>query len=536
MNKILVFITLLVVHNAFAQVPNGYSQSFERVRINQILNTDTTNKSDLIKSSGINNSIDQKTILTKKNLNFSILPINLFSEFNSAYPFSINNGNLPNIRGLQNKLSAGFSLSWKQFTFRYQPEFLFSNQRSFMGFPESYSDLLWRNRYLWWNNSDVPDLNRNLGQTQYNVGNSYFSYQFANISLSLSNEHNWWGPGIQNALLFTNNAPAFRHLSIKSVKPFKTKIGLIEFQYLVGKLIESRIPPPDTSRTFGQTKLFVQKPEDHRWINGFIISLKPKLVDGLSIGLGLTNQQYKNAISGNLMEFFVPFNLVKPKRIGDSHSPDLYRSTYLRWVFPKALSEIYFEFGKHGRSKALESFLKNPMDQAAFILGFSKLIPVSKNRFVKFSFENTDLANRSLTSINNAEGWYTNSQIRHGHTNQGEWLGAGIGSGGKHQYLEISFIDANSKYSLITERRTNNADFYYYHFNHNGDWRRAWIDYAVGTQLDTKIRKAIRLSLMFKYVYSLNYQWQLIPSPDRFVVPGVDAKNIYSSLNVTYNF
>ncbi|MFX8805488.1 capsule assembly Wzi family protein, partial [Acinetobacter baumannii] len=56
--------------------------------------------------------------------------------------------------------------------------------------------------------------------------------------VGISSENLWWGPGIYNSLLMSNNAPGFWHLTFNSRKPLKTPIGDFEWQLIGGKLVE----------------------------------------------------------------------------------------------------------------------------------------------------------------------------------------------------------------------------------------------------------------------------------------------------------
>ncbi|WP_216072810.1 capsule assembly Wzi family protein, partial [Acinetobacter baumannii] len=48
------------------------------------------------------------------------------------------------------------------------------------------------------------------------------------VSLGISTENLWWGPGCFNALLMSNNAPGFLHLTFNTTRPVKTPIGSFE--------------------------------------------------------------------------------------------------------------------------------------------------------------------------------------------------------------------------------------------------------------------------------------------------------------------
>jgi hypothetical protein len=42
-------------------------------------------------------------------------------------------------------------------------------------------------------------------------GQSSIRLTFGPASIGLSNENIWWGPGIRNSLIMSNNAPGFKH-------------------------------------------------------------------------------------------------------------------------------------------------------------------------------------------------------------------------------------------------------------------------------------------------------------------------------------
>ena len=66
-------------------------------------------------------------------------------------------------------------------------------------------------------------------------------YNTKNISFGISNENLWWGPGIYNSLILTNNAPGFLHFTINTHKPISNKFGNFEWQIIGGNLSNSNI-------------------------------------------------------------------------------------------------------------------------------------------------------------------------------------------------------------------------------------------------------------------------------------------------------
>ena len=74
--------------------------------------------------------------------------------------------------------------------------------------------------------------------------------------MGVSTENLWWGPGVRNSLIMSNNAPGFGHISFNTTAPVLTKIGSFEWQLISGVLQNSGLLPPDTARTFNGQKLY----------------------------------------------------------------------------------------------------------------------------------------------------------------------------------------------------------------------------------------------------------------------------------------
>src|SRR5438045_1385596 len=70
------------------------------------------------------------------------------------------------------------------------------------------------------------------GETTALVTGDRFAFGF-------SNENEWWGPGIRNAIVLSNNAPGFPHFFLRTARPLHTHFGDVEIRWLTGGLKES---------------------------------------------------------------------------------------------------------------------------------------------------------------------------------------------------------------------------------------------------------------------------------------------------------
>ena len=71
------------------------------------------------------------------------------------------------------------------------------------------------------------------------MGQSFAKLNFGPITAGYSTENIWWGAGVKNSIIMSNNAPGFGHFTINSNKPIKTRSGTLEFQMVGAKLKHS---------------------------------------------------------------------------------------------------------------------------------------------------------------------------------------------------------------------------------------------------------------------------------------------------------
>jgi hypothetical protein len=139
---------------------------------------------------------------------FLFLPALYKSQYTSNYPFATNDGAMIPNRGLQQVFSLGAFVEWWKFSLQLQPELIKAQNKEFIGFPiEQQSTILFYYEYL--NRIDLPE---RFGESSYQKlipGQSSFRLNLDAISLGISTENLWWGPGRRNSLLMGNSAPGF---------------------------------------------------------------------------------------------------------------------------------------------------------------------------------------------------------------------------------------------------------------------------------------------------------------------------------------
>ncbi|MEO6980296.1 MAG: hypothetical protein ABI113_18030, partial [Mucilaginibacter sp.] len=180
----------------------------------------------------------------KKNAwDIRLLPVSIQTQFNSDHPYGWNDGIMIPAKGLQGVLSAGVFAQYGPLTIQLRPEFLMAANSDFVTLNPNHYDVIFARYYDIYNNIDLPARFGTSGYDRVRWGQSSIRVNYKAMSLGLSTENLWWGPGIRNSLLMSNTAPGFLHVTLNTIHPIKTAIGSFEGQLIGGKLNNSGFPP-----------------------------------------------------------------------------------------------------------------------------------------------------------------------------------------------------------------------------------------------------------------------------------------------------
>ncbi|HLT09069.1 MAG TPA: capsule assembly Wzi family protein [Cyclobacteriaceae bacterium] len=491
------------------------------------------------------NDIPQGAIQKEKLVrSFNVLPLQNTIQFNSGRPYGWGNGiMIPNVGG-QNHTTAGVSLNFYVLHVQLQPEILWAQNRSWHGFPNDFPVNVTRYRFSSWNYGDNPERFGEGAYAKVGWGQSKISLRAGAFELGASTENIWWGPGQFNALIFSNNARGFKHLTLNTIKPAKTFLGSFEGQLLIGRLEPSGFPPsqhPELNEQYAR-----ELSPDWRYVNGLSVSLQPKWIPGFSVGLNRTFQLY-NANRGNTFnDWFPVFEVFTKESLFedgntvdyDSKGQDQQVSVFGRYVLPRARAEFYFEYGRRDHAYNWREFTLNPEHARAYILGFGKLFHLPNiDKMIQVRAEMTqqqESVNRYVRyfGLTGGASWHTHARAR-GFTHYGESLGVGIGTGGSNvQTLEVAMVDGLNKVGIRLERLANQQDFYYKAFGQQTE-RQPWVDLSVGLLGDYQVERLV-ISGKLQFINGLNYQWQLRPDSNPVFPIGKNKFSIMAQAHFVY--
>lgn len=462
------------------------------------------------------------------------LPFVFLNQLNSHHPDGINDGSMIPARGMQTQISAGVYVKYGPLSIQFRPEFVSAQNKAFDGFPQNYTSP---------SDIDFPsypyrgiDFPERFGEENYNKafwGQSSIRLTVGGISLGLSNENLWWGPGYRNSLLMTNSAAGFKHLTLNTAKPIKTFIGSFEAQLIAGKLEESGYT--DNLR------------DDWRYINAMVLTYHPKWIPGLFLGATRSFLIYNTDMGTKLGDFLPVISFLSKSSGGTNAEVNKMRQNQLisvfgRWLFKETHGEIYFEFGREDHSWDIRDFIIEPAHSSAYILGLRKLYSLNqqKETYLQLIMEVTHLAGNQATLSRNyfiTYGmWYSHHQVRQGYTNEGQILGAGLDPNSNLQTLDISWVKSLKQIGLQIERYVHNNDFWY---NYIEDIRSNWVDISAMAYANWDYKNLL-FTVKLKYIKSYNYQWMYEPdygdNPPTFWAPSKNTHNFHGQLGLMYRF
>ena len=438
-----------------------------------------------------------------------LLPFTWQQQFNTHHPYSLNDGAMIPAKGYQTLISGGFYAKYGPFSIQLRPEYVFAENQSFQGFYKEQPDAVWSAYYGWQNYIDTPEKFVEGNYQKLSWGQSSIRLTYGSVSLGISNENLWWGPGVRNSLMMSNNAPGFFHVTLNTVKPIRTLIGSFEGQIIGGILEDSGFFPPDTNRTYNGSKMYIAKRTDTRYINGMVISYQPKWASGLFLGITRTFITY-NKDMGNTIKDYLPIitPISKQANYGEKESPfpnDQRASLFLRWLWLRTHAELYVEYFREDHAYNLRDFIVDAEHTHAYIFGIRKLIPwkAYKNQFIQVNLEITQLEQTTTNPERPSIYLYSHFVgISQGYTNKGQLLGAGIGPGSNLQSLSVSWVKELKTVGIAFERLVQNNDF------HNiaiKDPRAIWVDLGTSVFWEWNYKNLI-FSTKLELIKSLNYQ------------------------------
>ena len=501
--------------NATIAIPIGFQDIDEQLRNLQLLDKIPSNHSFTVRPyyadtkltytkllSLIDTNIKYKgQLYSKNNTSVILLPFNFAQKINSDYPFGWNDGALNFSKGYQFQVSGGVYIQWHKLKIQLRPEYYSTASGQY-------------NTTTEWGQISPAVKKLTLGQSSLRI-------DLAGLSISASTQNMWWGPGIYNSMVMSNNAPGFFHLSLSSNKPIRNFLGTFQFQIISGTLSHDSVQGYENNNL--KSKQFY-KPTT-RYINALNLSYQPAFMKNISFGITRSFQNFSNTKTTGFIPTYLP---VLGSFFGSAYNDTIMRDQLVafntRWLFPKDHAEVYFEFGYNDAKDNFRDLMVDMSHSSGYIFGFKKLAYLKKGDYLDIGVEVTRMAPTSSQIMRAAGNFYEHGRIYQGYTNQNQIMGAGSGFGNNVQVAAVSWNKGWNKAGLIFKRINQNpSQFVTSAIENIGMRTTKWDDYAYGVQGKYRY-KQILFSANLEWVDSRNYMWQ----------EKKNATNFYAFINTIF--
>jgi hypothetical protein len=431
-------------------------------------------------------------LVTKHKLNISLLPINFTQKLTTHHPYGWNDGAFSLSKGYQFLIGGGVYLQWHKLKIQLRPEFV-----------KTASGNYETNNY--WG-AVTPSFKKIM------PGQSSIRYDMGPVTAGISTENMWWGPGIYNSMLMSNNAPGFLRSSINSNRPIKTFVGSFQFQLQAGFLQKN------SSQGYENKKLQTAIINNgKRYYNSINISYQPKFINNVYFGLTRTFQNYTrlqssytNSFVSNYLPVFVAF--FRNTYTDDTVKRDQVAAVSARWVIPKENAEMYLEFGFNDGKYNFRDLMMDMAHSSGYVWGFKKLKLINETSYLNFNIEIARLAQTTSYINRNAGNWYEHGGITEGYTNLNQIMGGVSGFGNNMQALAVSYNKGWNKMGFIFQHIVQNPYDLVGGFQDIGIRSIKWTDYSFGLQTRYHYKK-ILLSANMEIIKAKNYIWKKNNNP-----------------------
>jgi hypothetical protein len=380
-------------------------------------------------------------------IRIAMLPPEMVSVSNSAIPYSINDGTLWAGRGVSRRTIFGLRLEAGPLRVIAAPEITASEnafvpRRDTVVFSSPaipFGRRMGGFVFPWYTLDQYRfDMPMRMGNIQHRrrtePGQSTAMLSFQHFAFGVSTENQWWGPGIRNAIVLSNNAAGFPHLFFRTNAPVETRIGTVEARLFAGGLRES--------------DYFDTNPDnDLRSISAFGVSFVPRGMPDLT--LGVWRSVYATATNWNEVPNRILWAFTTTPRwryaLGDTAAtPGGREQIYAlsaRWVFPDDGFEVYTEWARTQWPTSLRDLLAAPNHSQGYTLGLQWARQAfQRSGIVRIQAE-VNTTEQSSTFQSRPLGiFYHSRRVVQGYSLKGQPIGTASGPGSSNQWFAADYL------------------------------------------------------------------------------------------------
>ncbi len=421
---------------------------------------------------------------------FRIYGPELFTSYNSAAPYGQNDGVLWQGKGFNSSVSAGARLEAYGLELTLKPTVAFSQNLAFDLVKPAYSGAAYEGKasdygYYGVKYIDAPQRFGDDPFFDYSWGDSEIRYTWKSLTAGFGTQLIWLGPAKINPIIHSNNAPPYPKFDIGMRKTAVVLpklgwyLGDFETRLWWGYLSESDWFDNDSGN-------------DHNMLTAFTISYAPSFFPGSVFGFHRTMLSKWNFWDYDfIVELFWPFM----QETAGVDQRDQRASVSAQYTLPNSSFDLYFEWGRNDYSPSTDMVIRYPFHTQGYTLGATKKFTSKLFKLDGLVFiETTNLESSRDYEFLGATTFYAHHIITQGYTNQGQWLGSGMGTGGNSQTLGLKLFYSKGDTLLTFGRNNPDNDYVWYHGSVTGTKREQADAVRFNTDIFLSIQNNYRIT------------------------------------------
>ena len=305
-----------------------------------------------------------------------------------------------------------------------------------------------------WRRIDLPQRPGPDGVGRLDPGDSSVRLELGSLSVGVGTESLWWGPGIRNAILVSDNAGGFPHAFVRTERPARTGIGTLEAQWIFGRLAQSAW----FDTTFA---------DRGRYVTGAVLAFTPAGLEELTVGaarLFYALVPHDGIGADDVLLLFQRVSksdFTAPGNPSGEDEADQMFSAFARWLLPESGFEAWVEWARNDHGWNLRDYFLAPEQAQGYTLGFRKVKALPGANFLSVQAELTHLERSATVRIRDVPTYYEHYAVPPGYTHRGQIVGASVGPGGNSQFLGASLFGSWGRGEVFVARRVHDNDAYY---------------------------------------------------------------------------
>lgn len=272
------------------------------------------------------------------------------------------------------------------------------------------------------------------------AGQSRVEMRAWNAVIGATSAGQWWGPGIRNALVMSDNAPGIPRLYLRNDRPMRTRAGVFNAELQLGTLT--------TSLYFDSLAASA-----YRSFSGLTMSYRTPFDTGLT--LGVSRGVYAPSAGRYPPLRALWHSLAWEPRVGasDRRKADQVSSLWGRWVFANAGLEVYGELARQTMPSSFGEMFQTPEKSGGYTVGAQWLTGRgASDRTVRVQVELSNLEQSALDGAVTPADLYAGRTAPQGYTQRGQLLGARIGPGGSSNWVAVDYLARRWQMGVFVER------------------------------------------------------------------------------------